>query len=558
MTATPHKRPASEETTLIVAIVVLAVVLVGVPWLGWSTAALVDDTVPRPGGPGSMWSHISEAGWPAAATPWTIGYAVVLAVGVIAVAFLLGDRRRRRGPLAGKVGDLPIDPVGLRRYTTGGGPFIGHVLGHNGSQGAAVRMTLEDQALAIAGPRVGKTTALAVPAALEHPGPVIVTSNKRDIYDATATARARRGRVWLFDPQSLVDTSPPQWWWNPLDTATTVAGARRLASIWSHATRESGARTDAYFDTAGDELLAQLILAAALHPAQRVSLIYEWASVPDDHTPIDVLRQHPELAAMATGLAGNQRLPDKQRAGVYATAQRSIAWLADPAIVRWVEDPTGTRPRWRATSLAGSTDTLVSLSREGEASATPLVTSMTAAVIEAAERAAAASPSGRLPVAMLGVLDEAANVCRWRELPDLYSHLGSRGIVLFSFFQSWAQMVAAFGAEGAEKLWSSANVRIYAGGVTDTTFLRRLSDIAGEHDETYWSSSFTAPTGFTSSGGRGRTRSDAMQVRRIATLDVATLAALPAGHAFVTLSSARPVIVRLVPFFDRPSKKGRR
>jgi hypothetical protein len=28
---------------------------------------------------------------------------------------------------------------------------------------------------------------------------------------------------------------------------------------------------------------------------------------------------------------------------------------------------------------------------------------------------------------MLVVLDEAANVCRWKNLPDLYSHYGSRG-----------------------------------------------------------------------------------------------------------------------------------
>ena len=35
---------------------------------------------------------------------------------------------------------------------------------------------------------------------------------------------------------------------------------------------------------------------------------------------------------------------------------------------------------------------------------------------------------GRLDPPMTAVLDEAANVCRISDLPDLYSHLGSRGI----------------------------------------------------------------------------------------------------------------------------------
>jgi hypothetical protein len=33
---------------------------------------------------------------------------------------------------------------------------------------------------------------------------------------------------------------------------------------------------------------------------------------------------------------------------------------------------------------------------------------------------------------MTGVPDEAANVCRWRELPNLYSHYGSRGVALMT------------------------------------------------------------------------------------------------------------------------------
>src|SRR5699024_11841911 len=85
-----------------------------------------------------------------------------------------------------------------------------------------------------------------------------------------------------------------------------------------------------------------------------------------------------------------------------------------------------------------ATGTLYSLSKEGQGTAGPLVTALTVAVVEAAETIAssttdaAATGDGRLKTPLVGVLDEAANVCRWSDLPDLYSHFGSRGIVLRS------------------------------------------------------------------------------------------------------------------------------
>lgn len=544
------RRPVSDQTVLVVVAAVLVGVAVVVPWLAWSTAARFDETVAPLGDPSKLLSQLRATGWPSAATPWAIGYLAAILAVAGSIFFVVVDRRRGREPLADKVRQLPTDRAGLRRYTTGTGPFIGHVIGRNGAAGAALHMTLEDQADVIAGPRTNKTSALAIPAARAHRGPLLATSNKRDIFDGIVEQRSTIGRVWLFDPQALARQQRPRWWWNPLEDARTVTGARRLASIWSHASREVGARTDAYFDSAGEELLAQLILAAAWHPEGAVSRVYDWLSRPDDPTPRQVLSAVDGFGAMAAGLASNQDLPDKQRSGVFATAQRAVAWLADPVIREWVEDSSGQRPCWSAKSLATSTDTLILLSREGDGSATPLVVALVATVLQFAERTAAASPGGRLRVPLLGVLDEAANGCRWKDLPDLYSHYGSRGIILMSFFQSWAQKVAAFGPEGAEKLWSAANVRIYGGGVSDTAFLRRLSEIAGEHDEVNWAFSSTL-------GGDGRrSRSDSSQLRRVATLDIATLGALPPGHAFVVLSGARPVMVRLVPYFASSSRNG--
>lgn len=512
-------------------VVVIAVVMAAacVPWAGWELAHALSGAPAPPGAGPAALAEVAKGRttWPAAATWWTAALATVVAGAGATVAW------RRSGThaveRAGRY--LPRDR-GMRRYTTGTGPRIGHL-----TRGRAeLRMTTEDQAVIVAGPRTGKTTRLAVPAALAARGPVLVTSNKRDVYDAIAGPRAKAGRVWLFDPQGLAG-GEPTWWWDPLSIAGDVRGARRLASIWAQATRPADAKADAYFDPEGQELLAALLLAAS-SSGQRLSAVYGWLARPSDPAPALAL----DTAGhdlMAAGLRARQELPDKQRAGVYGTAAKIVAWLADPAVRRWVEPADTDAEAFDAAAFVVSTATLVSLSREGEGSSAPLVTALTAAVLEAAERVAAASPGGRLAVELVGVLDEAANVCRWRELPDLYSHYGSRGIVLLSFFQSWAQVVEGFGAEGAEKLWGAANVRVYAGGVSDTRWLTRLSELCGEVDEVVWSRS-------TSRHGPSRTRST--QRRRV--LPVDRLASWPAGLALVLLSGTSPAVVRLTPWWE--------
>src|SRR5690606_3644183 len=115
------------------------------------------------------------------------------------------------------------------------------------------------------GPRSGKTTSRAIPAVVAAPGPVLVTSTKADIVDATRGPRDAKGTIWIFDPMSLgnLREAEPAWWWNPLGQVTTVTDARRLADHFAAAERAPGTTADAFFDPMGTELVANLLLAAA-------------------------------------------------------------------------------------------------------------------------------------------------------------------------------------------------------------------------------------------------------------------------------------------------------
>jgi type IV secretory pathway TraG/TraD family ATPase VirD4 len=533
------------EGYIIGAAAVLIVVVVAGAWAAAELASSFSHAPVPPGNPIRMIDGLGHHTflWTPAATGWAIG----LAVAVLLLAGLTSGAVWRRTS-GGRGIDRSARNVtrdrGLRRYAgngragpgvfSGPGPVIGKVV--PGAR-TVIRATWEDMLVVIAGPRTGKTTSFAIPAMLDAPGAVIVTSNKRDIVDATRGPRETAGGCWVFDPQGVAGAGTT-WWWNPLSYVTDVRSARKLAAVWTNASKEPDARTDAYFDNSGQELLAQLLLAAA-SGSEPVSSVFAWLADSEDDTPVRLLRTGGHSMS-ADGLRATIQLPAKQKAGVYGTASKTVSFLSDPRVLEWVEDPSGHRRQFSPTAFVESTDTLYSLSREGEGSSGPLVTALTAAVLEAAEGKAAASVGGRLAVPLLAVLDEVANVCRWRELPDLYSHYGSRGIVVLSILQSWAQGETCWGEQGMRKIWDASNVKVFAGGSTDTRFLESLSQLYGHYDRQMRSRSNSAQGGSTSWSN---------QRERVFSVD--DLSAMPAGRAAVGLSGTRPVLVQTVPWMAR-------
>jgi len=70
---------------------------------------------------------------------------------------------------------------------------------------------------------------------------------------------------------------------------------------------------------------------------------------------------------------------------------------------------------------------------------------------------------------MLAILDEAANVCKISDLPDLYSHLGSRGIIPITILQSYRQGHKVWGDAGMDAMWSASTVKVIGSGIDDPT-----------------------------------------------------------------------------------------
>ncbi|RST18866.1 hypothetical protein E2C00_24590 [Streptomyces sp. WAC05374] len=400
-----------------------------------------------------------------------------------------------------------------------------------------VRMGYEDVAVAIMAPRSGKTTSLAVPSVLAAPGPVLLTSNKAagDAFTATYDARARVGQVWSMDPQQIAHAAR-EMWWNPLADAKTLDGAGRLAGHFLAASVDASQQGD-FWSKAGSNILSQLFLAAALDE-RPITDVMQWLAFPADRTPLDILRDH-DFAAVAAQLKGTVEGPPETRDGIYETARQYAAALLNSEIAAWVTPQKDVR-EFRPAEFVTSTDTLFLLSKDGGGGAAALIAACADSVMRAAT-AQAERAGGRLDPPMLAILDEAANVCKISDLPDLYSHLGSRGIIPITILQSYRQGQKVWGDAGMDAMWSASTVKVIGSGIDDPDFADKLSRLIGDHD---------VETTSTSHSESGKSTSVSMRQERILPADA--IRALPKGTALCFATGMRAAMLDLRPWYLEP------
>lgn len=103
------------------------------------------------------------------------------------------------------------------------------------------------------------------------------------------TCAPNSGRVRL--PSAGIALEEPNTWWKPLTNITDEVKAANLADHVASGSRDGGARTDAYFDDAGQNLLAGLLLAAALDKRPMTDAC-RWVNQPHDDTPVYIVNAH--------------------------------------------------------------------------------------------------------------------------------------------------------------------------------------------------------------------------------------------------------------------------
>ncbi|WP_296369267.1 type IV secretory system conjugative DNA transfer family protein [Pseudonocardia sp.] len=418
--------------------------------------------------------------------------------------------------------------------------------------GHDVRMSWEDVALVVMGPRSNKTSALAVPSVLSAPGLAVATSNKADLWALTSGLRGHLGPVWTFDPQQIAHVEQT-WWWDPLRSIREAPDSHRYEAASRLAGHFMGTiggiRKDPFFHAAGEQVLIGTLLAAALSDGT-VRDVLTWLQLGrrDAIRALDHAGAGVEAADLEASLGG----ADVTTKGIFQTARTATKALASEATLRWITPPATWRqpthdperfaeldPWGLIATSTTSPATAHLLSKEGAGTAAPVVAALVDRILEVAELSAQ-SRGGRLDPPLVAVLDEAANICPIRTLPQLYSHFGSRGIQVMTMLQSYQQGVGVWGAQGMDALWSAATIKLVGAGVDDHDFLRRVSGLIGDHDVEKVSTSHD----------RHRGPSRQYSTAREPVLPVSVLRALPRSKAVLFSTGRRAGLGELLPWYQ--------
>ena len=177
---------------------------------------------------------------------------------------------------------------------------------------------------------------------------------------------------------------------------------------------------------------------------------------------------------------------------------------------------------------------------KSRSAAAPLIAGLTDAAMRAGQRRAEQA-GGRLDPPMVVALDEAANICRIADLPDLYSHLGSRGMIPVTILQTYEQGVTVWGEHGMAALWGAATKKLIGAGVDSPRLTRDVAVLIGHHDVPVRSISI----------GDGRA-SEQISFQRRMILEAADIRAIDRGSALLLSAGTRPALIALRPWHTRP------
>ncbi|WP_174188538.1 type IV secretory system conjugative DNA transfer family protein [Nocardia barduliensis] len=544
---TKVKREQTFEVTLVVRvflwIVLAAAIVVVAMHVGNARSAAPQDV---PANPIAAIVQLvrGELRWPPAATMTLIIEGTIIALGWIAL-ISLRELRARAGQAVDDKARFMATGKALAPLTTAGARekanSLGIRLGSDDEPGVFIGTSVvgaerlygsyDDLYLDVWGPRQGKSTCRAVPAIVGAIGPVIATSNNRDIVDATRHVRATKGStIWVFDPDGVAGEAP-DWFWDPI---AWVGGDDLRAAHLARHFADADKRTDAhdYFEIEGEELLAALLLAASVE-RRSILQVWEWVTYPQDTEPLELLRKHQRSFA-AAGLAAVYNMDIRQQNGIFGTAKKMVRCLKFTSIHPWIT-PDSDRQAFDEAEFIDTRGTLYALSAEGRGVAAPLVSAFIEAVLDvAASRCGKGVPS-------LAVLDDAANVVRWRDFPQRCSHYGSRGVTVMTMLQSWAQGVRCWGHDGMKELWSAATIKSVGSGVDDVPFLRERVNGIGDHD-------VESRSVKVSTRGIGYSKS----ITSTSTLGVSDLRSLPRRRAVLFASGTPPVLIETEPWWEGP------
>jgi len=305
--------------------------------------------------------------------------------------------------------------------------------------------------LLVVGPtQSGKTSSLVVPAILNWPDALVVTSVKRDVLEATRAWRGRLGNVDVLEPGRDRGLT-----WNPLEGVSSLRHATRVARDLTLSPSERG--DGEFWNALATKLVAALMVAAssrgegifAVANVVERRRLDEWAGVSGDAGAI---------------LRGFLAYDPKTLDGVLSTAETMLyPWRFE-------------QPCANVRSVVAGANSLYLCSPQGEQRHyEAMFRGALRMVLEEQQRRVDARCSRRV----LFVLDEAATVASLEELDQLAATVSGLDVTLITVVQDFAQLRARWG-ERAATIVNNHATRVVVAGLADPTVATYLPELVVE------------------------------------------------------------------------------
>ncbi len=418
---------------------------------------------------------------------------------------------------------------------------VGYRLGT--SKGTSVWASVEDSIMVIGPPRSGKGLHLVIPAILDAPGAVVVTSTRPDNLTATMRARRRIGPVAIFDPQDLAEGMPAGMRWSPIRGCESPQTAMIRATGLAAGTGLSAGGVDSggFWEGKTRAALQSLLHAAAID-SRPPSALFRWTLDPTAAADaVAILNSSPMAATgWAESLEAMIDSDPRTRDSIWQGVSLALGSLADPRVLDAVSPGPG--EGFDPEHFIQNKGTLFLLATgTGAGASAALVAALVEDLVETARRLAARSAGARLDPPLLLALDEVANLSPLPSLPTLMAEGGGSGITTMPVLQSLAQARDKWNEHQANAIWDASIVKVILGGASNSRDLQDLSSLIGERDE--YTDSVTL-------GDHG-TRSNQRSIRRVPIFPPDRIRRLPFGTGIVLLRSALPIVTDLHPWPER-------
>ncbi|MGH9300276.1 MAG: type IV secretory system conjugative DNA transfer family protein, partial [Acidimicrobiales bacterium] len=383
-------------------------------------------------------------------------------------------------------------------------------------------------------PRCGKTSCFMIPNVLGARGPVISTSTKPDVLEATLDHRSAMGRCWLLDPFNEVraPAGVTSLRWSPVPLCADWTTAQLVCTALADAAGIGGGASDPHWRAQALTMLDVLMHAAAVG-GMGVDAVTQWVNRRDLGPARAILAGRGEPIASEV-MVGLSTLNGRELASVFSTASDAVAAYRTRQALE-----SATDPNLAAAELVGSTDTIyVCASSEVQALVAPTVVMLVGRAVAAAYARSRAVGAG-VGEPLLLALDEVANIAPLKDLPDILSEGASQGVLVAASFQDLSQARVRWGA-AADGFLTKFGGKLVFGGISQPESLKAISMLCGEAEVPVRTVSCTVQSAQRGRRGGGQSVTTTWSTRRQAVLSPADVSQGAPGHALYVEGRSPP------------------